>query len=106
MSGFERRPATRSRWRAALGVGALAVGLAMVVGAPLSARADEWEHRGQWRGHEWREHHEWHGQYAPYAYGYYSGPTYYSYTYGPTYAPSYGYGYAYPGPSFSLNFRD
>ena len=101
MSAIVRLPSPH-RWRAAL----VAAGLAMVIGAPLTARAAEWEHQG-WRGHEWREHqrHEWREHARPYgySYGYYSGPTYY---YGPTYAPSYGYGYAYPGPSLSFSFRD
>ncbi len=104
MSGLTRPAPTHRRWRPALRAGVLAAGLALVVGAPLTAQAAEWEHHG-WRGHEWREHHEWHPYARPYAYGY-VGPSYY---YGPSYgyyapAPTYGYGYAYPG--VTLNFHD
>jgi hypothetical protein len=108
MSGFMRSGTAHRRWRTALRAGALAAGLAVVVGAPLTARAAEWEHQG-WRGHEWRDHQEWREHHRPYGGGYgYVAPRYY---YAPSYgyytpAPSYGYGYAYPGPSFSFSFRD
>ncbi len=102
MSSFTIHP----RWRAPLRTGALVAAVAIVAGAPLTARA-EWEHHA-WRGHEWRENHEWREHYHPYAYGYATPRYYYAPNYGSgyAYAPSYGYGYAYPGPSLSFSFRN
>jgi len=99
MSGLVRNTSTSRRWRTALRAGVLAASLAVVVGAPLTAQAHDWDHG--WRGHEWREHqawraHEWREHHPYWGYRYYGYPSYGYYGYAP---------YAYYGPSASLSFN-
>jgi hypothetical protein len=104
MSGFVRPSSTPRRWRTALRAGALAAGLAVVVGAPLAAQAERWQgsiYVGPSYGYYPPPSY---GYYAPsYRYGYY-GPSY-GYYGGYGYAPSYSYGYGYAYPDLSLNFN-